>query len=45
MKSTLPRVVFKRAINFFIFAAALTIIATIITFIINPDLKEVMGGL
>lgn len=45
MMCTQPKVVFKRAISFFIFAAALTIIATIITYIINPDLKEVMGGL
>ena len=45
MMSTMPKVVFKRAINFFIFAGALTIIATLITYIINPDLKEVMGGL
>jgi len=43
--STMPKIVFKRAVNFFIFAAAITIIATIITYIINPDLKEVMGGL
>jgi uncharacterized membrane protein SpoIIM required for sporulation len=44
MMSTMPKIVFKRAINFFLFAAAITIIATIITYIINPDLKEVMGG-
>jgi uncharacterized membrane protein SpoIIM required for sporulation len=45
MMPTMPKIVFKRAINFFIFTAAITIIATIITYIINPDLKEVMGGL
>jgi uncharacterized membrane protein SpoIIM required for sporulation len=45
MMSTMPKIVFKRAINFFIFAAAITIIATMITYIINPDLKEVMRGL
>lgn len=45
MMSTMPKVLFKRAINFFIFATAITIIATIITYIINPDFKEVLGGL
>jgi uncharacterized membrane protein SpoIIM required for sporulation len=45
MMFTMSKIVFKRAINFFIFAAAITIIATIITYIINPDLKEAMRGL
>ena len=49
MVSTMPnivgKIVFKRAINFFIFAVSLTIIATIITYVINPDLKEVMEGI
>lgn len=38
------RVVFKRAIKFLIFGAALTIIATIITYLINPDLEGIMRG-
>ncbi|WP_255260064.1 stage II sporulation protein M [Bacillus sp. AFS023182] len=37
--------VFKRAINFFILGVALTVIATVITFIINPDLKEILEGI
>ena len=45
MTNVVNKVIFKRAINFFIFAAAITIIATIITYIINPDLKEVMEGI
>ncbi|MEB9458066.1 MULTISPECIES: stage II sporulation protein M [Bacillus cereus group] len=39
------KVVFKRAINFFILGVALTVIATIITFVINPDLKEIIEGI
>ncbi|MCQ6546872.1 stage II sporulation protein M, partial [Bacillus wiedmannii] len=39
------KVVFKRAINFFILGVTLTVIATIITFVINPDLKEIMEGI
>ncbi|MBN6192933.1 stage II sporulation protein M [Aneurinibacillus sp. BA2021] len=42
MTNVVNKVVFKRAINFFIFAVAITIIATLITYIINPDVKEVM---
>ncbi|MFD0769056.1 stage II sporulation protein M [Bacillus sp. CGMCC 1.60114] len=38
------KIVFKRAINFFILGVALTVIATIITFIINPDFKETLEG-
>jgi len=45
MKNLIDKVVFKRAINFFIFAASITIIAAIITYIINPDLQEIMAGL
>lgn len=44
MVSTFPKTIFNRAVKFFLFAAAITIIATIITYIINPDLKEVMEG-
>lgn len=36
---------FKRAINFFMFATSITIIATIITYILNPDLKEIIEGM
>ncbi|MED4718732.1 stage II sporulation protein M [Bacillus badius] len=45
MTNLVNKVLIKRAINFFIYAVAVTIIATIITYIINPDLKEVMGGM
>lgn len=44
MMSTMPKIIYKRAVNFFLFAVAITIIATIITYIINPDFKEVMEG-
>lgn len=36
---------FKRAVIFFIIAATITILATIVTYIINPDLKGVMESL
>uniref|UniRef100_UPI002041A57C stage II sporulation protein M n=1 Tax=Bacillus cytotoxicus TaxID=580165 RepID=UPI002041A57C len=39
------KVLFKRAINFFILGVALTVIATIITFMINPNLKEIVEGI
>ncbi|MGE7021942.1 stage II sporulation protein M [Solibacillus cecembensis] len=39
------QVVFKRAIKFITFSAAITMIATIITYIINPDIKGVVLGL
>ncbi|MFB6468145.1 stage II sporulation protein M [Cytobacillus sp. Hz8] len=45
MTNVANKVVLKRAIYFFIFAAAITLIATIVTYIINPDLKEVMEGI
>ncbi|MGE7874855.1 stage II sporulation protein M [Bacillus paramycoides] len=45
ISNVINKVVFKRAINFFILGAALTVIATIITFIINPDLKETLEGI
>ncbi|MEK5068646.1 stage II sporulation protein M [Sporosarcina sp. FSL K6-1508] len=35
----------KRSIIFFIFAVAITIIATVITYIINPDIKEITEGI
>ncbi|MGN7402414.1 hypothetical protein ACTHO0_21395 [Cytobacillus praedii] len=38
-------VVFKRANNFFIFSVDITIIVTIITYMINPDLEEVGKGI
>lgn len=44
ISNVINKVVFKRAINFFILGIALTVIATIITVIINPDLKEIMEG-
>lgn len=37
--------VFKRSIKFLIFAVAITIIATVITYIINPNLGETNEGL
>src|SRR5699024_5301007 len=39
------KVVFKRAIKFLIFGSALTIIAAIITYLINPDLEGIMRGI
>lgn len=44
MVYTIPKTIFKRAVKFFLFAVAITIIATIITYLINPDIKEVMEG-
>ncbi|PFA03146.1 stage II sporulation protein M [Bacillus cereus] len=44
ISNVINKVVFKRATNFFILGVALTVIATIITFVINPDLKEIMEG-
>ncbi|MEK4485440.1 stage II sporulation protein M [Psychrobacillus sp. FSL H8-0484] len=47
--ATIPKIVnkniFKRAVFFFIIAATITILATIITYMINPDLKGVMESL
>ncbi|MED4531379.1 stage II sporulation protein M [Metabacillus fastidiosus] len=45
MTNLVNKIVFKRAINFFIFAVTITIIAAIATYIINPDLKETIRGL
>ena len=42
MTEIVNKVIFKRAINFFIFSATIVIIVTIITYMINPDFKEVM---
>ncbi len=39
------QIILKRAINFFLFATALTIIATFITYLINPDVNEVLEGI
>ena len=39
------KTVIKRAMNFFIFGVALTVIATIITYIINPDPQGIMNGM
>ena len=39
------KTVFKRAINFFIFGIALTVIATIITYILNLDPQGIMNGM
>lgn len=41
----MSKLVLKRALNFFILAATLTIAASIITYIINPDVKVVMEGI
>ncbi|MCM3570894.1 hypothetical protein [Neobacillus mesonae] len=43
--NTVDHVVLKRAINFFIFAAVITIFSATITYIMNPDIKRVMEGL
>ncbi|MED4456338.1 stage II sporulation protein M [Metabacillus fastidiosus] len=45
MTNVVNKIVFKRAINFFIFAVTITIIAAMVTYIINPDLKETVRGL
>lgn len=46
---TIPNVVnktvFKRSIKFLIIAVVLTTVATVITYIINPDLKEITEGI
>lgn len=34
---------FKRAMSFFIFGLALTIVASVVTFIVNPELKNGVG--
>ncbi|MGH1163378.1 stage II sporulation protein M [Bacillus mycoides] len=44
ISNVINKIVFKRATNFFILGVALTVIATIITFVINPNLKEIMEG-
>ena len=45
MLHVVNKTVFKRAMNFFIFGIALTVIATIITYIINPDPQGIMNGM
>ena len=45
MLNVVNKTVFKRAMNFFIFGVALTVIATIITYIINPDPQGIMNGM
>src|SRR5690625_3425050 len=39
------KTLFKKSIIFFIIAVFITIISTVITYIINPDLKSIMDGL
>ena len=39
------KVIFKRAANFFTLAVIITIAATVITYVINPDLKSVAESL
>ena len=45
MLNVVNKTVFKRAMNFFIFGVALTVIATIITYIINPEPQGIMNGM
>jgi predicted PurR-regulated permease PerM len=40
IQNVVNKSVFKRSINFLIFAVAITIVATVITYIINPSLEE-----
>jgi len=44
-QNVVDRRMFTRAVQFFVFAAAITIVATIVTYIINPDLKTAVEGL
>ncbi|VEF46564.1 Integral membrane protein DUF95 [Bacillus freudenreichii] len=39
------KTIFKRAVTFFVCAAIITVLATVITYIVNPDLKGVMESL
>lgn len=43
--NVINKTIFKRAVVFFIIAATITILTTILTYIINPDLKEAIGSL
>ncbi|MGG3889653.1 stage II sporulation protein M [Metabacillus fastidiosus] len=45
MTNVVNKIVFKRAINFLIFAVTITIIVAMVTYIINPDLKETVRGI
>ena len=40
MECTISKSLYKRAIKFFVFAICITILVTVVTYIINPDLKE-----
>lgn len=42
--SLINKSLFKRSVNFFIVAVSITLLAMIITYLINPDLKETMEG-
>lgn len=44
MSSVIDNIVFKRAVKIFLFAISITIIATIITYLINPDIQKVIDG-
>lgn len=37
--------VFKRAVTFYVIAAIITVLATVITYLVNPDLKGVMESI
>lgn len=39
------KTIFKRAVTFFVCVAIITVLATMITYIVNPDLKGVMESL
>lgn len=41
----MSKFIFSRAIKFFLAAASITVLSTIITFVINPDTKEVIDGI
>lgn len=38
-------ILLKRAIKFFMFAVTITMIATMITYLINPEVKGILGGI
>ena len=44
IQNVFDKSVFKRSIKFLIFAVAITIGATVITYIINPNLEEITEG-
>ncbi len=44
MPSVIDNIVFKRAVKLFLFAIFITIIATIITYLIDPDVQKAIEG-